>query len=208
MIIGRNETSRPGRPDTVGAAELRVFLWPALISLFIGLLSVDLSAQMPHWLSSIPKGVALFVAGIRGIAEYSNQPASVVNIMGFQWMFCLWYLAIWFGRFAPWESRIRAGTIKKATSLRPVQRMWFVVGYLILLAYLSGDVGLIGFPTLLNSRFAYPPTVATPILRPIYTSNVALMMYAWISPFCEATILWMFVNATLNFLDYVGLRRQ
>ena len=162
----------------------------------------------PTWATSSASVVSWVAPGVSGIAQYSSNPAKVSIVIALQWLFLIWYLAVWFYRFAPWQARIRDATRKKAASLRAGQRGLFVIGYCVLFAYVLGDVQLIGFPTLLNGRFAASPDAAALVLRPIYRSSVALLIYAWASPFLEATILWMFANFTFNVSSYLGVRKS
>jgi hypothetical protein len=192
----------------VQASQLMVFLWPALSSLLIGFVLVALTPTPPQWFTSLARLLSFLVPAIAAIPEYSADQSTASLLMTSEWVFVFWYLQVWFGKFAPWRSEIRAATRKKAAELRPGQRAFALFGYLVLLAYLLGDLQLINFPTFLNSRFAYPPDTASLLVRPIYGSNTALMLYAWISPFGEATILWIIANATVNLPSYLGLSKK
>lgn len=198
-----SETISAGRP-----ADLLVFLWPMLTSLLIGVLTVGLSAHSPRWLEYVPDKIEGAIVGISEIARHSRNPRGTTLIMGWQWAFLPWYVAIWFGRFAPWRTEIRAATRAKASSLRPRQRVLAVVGLLYFLAYILGDLTLIPIPTLINSRWAYPTAVASPFLQPIYKSSVFLMFYGWISPVCETTVWWAFCSLAINLPYYLGIRRS
>ena len=192
---------------TASYSQLALFLWPAALSLVSGILLTAFEPPLPESLASLSQALSVIIPGIGEIAKYTTRPSTAKLLMTCQWVFLFWYLGIWFGRIAPWKPNIRSATARKAATLRPGQRVVFVIGYLVLLAYLLGDLQLIGFPTLLNSKFAYPPASASLLLRPIYKSNAALLVYAWISPFCEATILWMIANFTINLPAYLGLRK-
>lgn len=205
----RSRNVSPSESVTAGrSSDLLVFLWPVLTSLLIGAITVGLSAHPPRWLEFVPQKISRVIGGIAEIARHSRNPRGTTLIMGWQWAFLPWYVAIWFGRFAPWRTKIRAATRAKASSLRPRQRILVVVGLLFFSAYILGDLALIPFPTLVNSRWAYPATTADPLLLPIYKSSVFLMFYGWVSPFCETTLWWMFFSMAINVSYYLGIHRS
>jgi hypothetical protein len=155
----------------------------------------------------LPNQIAGLVSGIDGIAQSSEHPKVVVLIMGYQWAFLPWYAAVWFTTINPLKKTVRTAMEAKAASMRPGQRILFVIAVLCLIAYVLGDFGVISFPTFVNARWAYPLSGASLVLRPIYSSRVALMLYAWISPICEAGLWYMLCNAIVNIRAFLGPRR-
>jgi hypothetical protein len=72
------------------------------------------------------------------------------------------------------------------------------VGALVLCAWILGDLGVIGFPTLYNGKLVYPVAGGVMQLKYIYTSPIALALYAWFSPIAEATVVWMLSHLIIN----------
>lgn len=192
---------------TSGRPEIKFLLWPTGLSLLTGVLSLAFAAHPSGWLLYLPNEIAGLVSGIDGIAHSSEHPKAVVLIMGYQWVFLPWYAAVWFIIVSPLKRAVRTAMEAKASSLRPGQRILFVIAVLFLIAYVLGDFGVISFPTFLNAHWAYPLSRASMLLRPIYRSRTALMVYAWISPFCEAGLWYMLCNAIVNIRAFLGFRR-
>ncbi len=192
----------------VNYSDLTLFLWPMAIGLLVGVLTVALAGHAPQWLEYLPQRTATIVSGMDGIARSSEHPSEAILIMGYQWLFLPWYAAVWFIKFGPWKKAIRMTTAAKAATLRPGQRVLALIGELYLAAYALGDFGVIPVPTMINARWAYPWDAAVFFLRPIYHSNVLLMLYAWVSPVCESVVWWLLINFTLNILLYLGLHRS
>lgn len=191
-----------------GLSQLKALLWPMGLSLLIGMLTLALSAHPPRWVLYLPEGMVGLVGGINGVAQSSESPTAVVLIMGYQWVFLPWYAAVWFIMVNPLNKATRTAMEAKAASLRPGQRILFVAGFLYLVAYVLGDFGVISFPTFFNARWAYPLSTASLFLHPIYRSRGALMLYAWISPMCEAGLWFMLCNAIVNFRAFLGFHRS
>jgi hypothetical protein len=204
-----SELPKSAGSTPVAAGELVAFAWPAIVSLCAGVLVLLLGRgwAVPEN-ATVSQVITTLVPGIAGIARYTQNPQAVTLIMASQWVFLPWYLAVWFYKLAPWDKQVRAATIRKSKTLRSPQRVLFVVAYVFLCFYILGELQVVDFATLLNSRFAYPPDKAALLVRPIYDSDVALLIYSWLSPFCEATILWAFANFTLNLPNYLGLHQR
>lgn len=185
--------------------KLKYLLLPMGVSLLIGVLSLVLSEHPSAWLLYLPNRIADLVSGIYGIARSSGHPEIVLLIMGYQWVFLPWYAAVWLIIINPFNKTVRIAIETKAASMRPGQRILFVIVVLYLIAYVLGDFGVISFPTFVNAHWAYPLSRATPVLRPIYSSRVALMLYAWLSPICEAGLWYMLCNAIVNIREFLGI---
>jgi hypothetical protein len=171
----------------------RVYLSTAP-SLVVGLLTVIFAAQVPDWMRYPAQFCAGEIHSIAGIAGYSQHPSTVVLIMGWQWAFLPVYLIIWFATLPPWSRAVQVRITAKLRAIDRRTRRYMIFGFLFMAAYVLADVGLIPyFPTMLNARWAYPPSQASPLVLPIYNSNIVLMIYAWFSPIAEVSIWWTLI---------------
>jgi len=84
----------------------------------------------------------------------------------------------------------------------------FPIGILFFGAWLLGDANVIGFPTFYNGKYVYPLSHAVPQLKLIYESRVAMIIYAWLGPLVEASIIWMFSMLVVNAKTYLMQQRQ
>jgi hypothetical protein len=91
-------------------------------------------------------------------------------------------------------------SIAMSDAKRPIG---LVAGILLFGVWILGDLRLISFPTFYNGRLVYPLSEAVPQLTVIYVSRIALVVYAWIGPIAETTVIWMFLLLTLNAKTYL-----
>jgi hypothetical protein len=163
-------------------------------SFFVGVLTVAFSTELPQWVHYPAQLIAGAVRSIEGIARSSQQPSTVVLIMGWQWAFLPLYVGIWFSRLAPWSHGVRDRIEVRLRVIDKRTRRVMVLGCLFMAVYVLADIGLIPhFPTLFNAKWAYPPSHAALWLRPIYHSDFLLMIYAWFSPIAEVCIWWTLI---------------
>lgn len=163
-------------------------------SFVVGVLTVVFGTQFPQWIHYPAQLIAGVVRSIDSIASSSQQPSTVVLIMGWQWAFTPFYIGIWFTKLAPWSRGVqdRIGA-KLDASDKPTRRA-MAVGCLVMALYVLADIRLIPyFPTLFNAKWAYPPSHAALWVLPIYHSNFLLMIYAWLSPIVEVCIWWALI---------------
>lgn len=158
---------------------------------------------VPAVMVSFANGLGILVPSIEKISALSSYPVASATVLSVQWALLPLHLFAWFKAAPPWAPRVRNAVTRKAQQLKGSQRLLFLIGYLFLGMWLLGDLGVLDFPTLYNGKYAYPPSDSMPQLRMIYTSSIALTIYAWMSPLIEVVCLWMFVLFTVNFGRYI-----
>lgn len=163
-------------------------------SFVVGVLTVALATQLPQRIHYPAQFIAGEIRGIEGIVRSSQQPSTVVLIMGWQWAFLPLYIGIWFTRLAPWSRGVQDRIAARLGMSDKRTRRAMIFGCLFMAVYVLADIGLIPyFPTLFNARWAYPPSHAALWLLPIYHSNFLLMIYAWLSPIVEVCVWWALI---------------
>lgn len=149
------------------------------------------------------------VPTVAAISRETSNPMASEIVLAIQWLFAPAYLFIWFHSLPPWSRRMRVTITNVSGTLTDSRRFIGVpFGILFLGAWLLGDANRIAFPTFYNGKYVYPPSHAVPQFRVIYESRVALVIYAWLGPFIEATIIWMFSMLVVNAKTYLVQQKQ
>lgn len=177
-------------------------------SFVIGVLTVAFSAQLPQWIHYPPQLIADVIRSIGGIANSSEQPSTVVLIMGWQWAFLPLYVGLWFTRLAPWSRGVQDRVEARLRVSDKRARRATIFGCLSMIVYVLADIGLVPlFPTFFNAKWAYPRDQAAHWVLPIYHSNFLLMIYAWLSPIVEVCVWWALIAYILQLAKLLGSSR-
>lgn len=147
--------------------------------------------------------ISPLVPSLAMISAQTRNPKASQLVLGLQWALLPLHVFVWMYAAAPWSQRVRNSVKAKARRLTRFQKVLFVLGCVFLAAWALGNVGLVDFPTLYNGKYVYPPADSIPQLRLIYTSDIALTIYAWMSPVVETTCLWMLLLFSINFKVYL-----
>jgi hypothetical protein len=142
-------------------------------------------------------------AGRISVSTGDREAGEVILLA--QWMFFPVYLFAWFYAFPPWDRSKQAARLGSRTLTDARRQILNLFGLLVLIAWILGDAGLIGFPTFYNGKFVYPVTNAVIHASFIYTSQVALAVYAWFGPIAEATVIWALSHLAMNAKTFVSL---
>lgn len=209
MSSSDQSRTRPGITDEArawGHAGRIGVLLSTIPSLVVGVLTVVFSTHIPQAMRYPAEFAANAVRSIQDIAHWSQQPSTVVLIMGWQWAFVPIYIGIWFAKLSPWNRALQARIGARIEAMDSRTRVKVAIGCLFMVVYVLADVGLIPFfPTAFNAKWAYPPSQATPWLLPIYHSDSFLMLYAWFSTIAEVSIWWALAATVPHFPKVFGL---
>jgi hypothetical protein len=180
---------------------LRPLLFSFGVAGILALLTVVIS-EFPiskHYLALAMHGLLFLVPSAGFISGSMMDPEASTIILLAQWFFAPIYIYLWFRCLPPWGQRMQISAQTKGRTLTKLQR---VIGFplivLFLGAWILGDLGLIGFPTLYNGKFVYPIASGVMQLKYIYSSRIALSLYAWFGPVAEATVVWMLCHLVIN----------
>ena len=161
----------------------------------------SMDSIMPFMLRLVPSAATIS-------SETLNPLASEI-VLAIQWLFAPAYLCIWFYCLPPWSRRMSVTISNASRTLTDSKRFIGVpIGILFFGAWLLGDANLIAFPTFYNGKYVYPLSHAVPQLKLIYESRVALVIYAWLGPLTEASIIWMFSVLVMNAKTYLAQQRR
>lgn len=192
------------------SSPLRPLLLSFAMAGIVGFLSVILSTfpVATHDVALVLQRALFLVPSVGRLSGSMTDPEAGQVILLTQWLFAPIYIFLWFYCLPPWGPLMRASAQTKGQTLTNAQR-WFVLplGVLVLCAWISGDLGVIGFPTLYNGKFVYPVEGGVMQLKYIYTSPIALALYAWFGPIGEATVLWMLSHLVINARAFFSPKR-
>jgi hypothetical protein len=182
-------------------SPLRPLLLSFAMAGIVGFLSVILSTfpVATHDVARALRRALFLVPSVGRLSGSMTDPEAGEVILSTQWLFAPIYIFFWFYCLPPWGPLMRASAQTKGRTLTDAQR-WILLplGFLVLCAWILGDIGVIGFPTLYNGKIVYPVEGGVMQLKYIYTSPIALALYAWFGPICEATVLWMLSHLVIN----------
>lgn len=190
---------------------LAVIVAPGLITLSLGIFSPKLGApsvpSVPGTLVACINVVADAVPAINNIAVWTSNPAWAKFLLGIQWSFAPIYVLAWTIVVPPWSSKVKHSVMQNSKLLTGKQRILLLATLVFLVVNFLGDMGVIGFPTLFNGKFAFPPSDAIPIIKPIYSSWVYFSLYGWVSAVCESTELWALVFLLFNIKNVYSIKK-
>jgi hypothetical protein len=172
-------------------------------AVFIAIASAAMWARIPQQFVSLIRAFSAYVPAVSRISSYLVPPDKGFVILGLQWLFVPWYVWVFFYRWAPRSTVMRESIATLAEKMSVRQRAFIVVAIVVLGVLLSGSLGLVSAPTFYNGLGAFPPADTIPVLKPIYTSTVALAIYATLSPLTETCMWWALCVLVANFRTYV-----
>ena len=185
--------------------RLRPLLVCIIVAAVLAVLSTYIAAlsHVHKIFARILPSLVRLVPSVTAISSETADPeASEIVLLG-QWSFAPLYVVLWFYCLAPWSPHMRQLALLRTKTFTPIQRKVVMpIGILFSGAWILGNLGLIGFPTFYNGKYAYPLAHAVPQLRIIYTSRIAFAIYAWLGPLAEAWIVWTLCVVALNVKTY------
>lgn len=196
-------------PDSSGPfpkSAMRPLTICALAAALVAFLSIYLASVpgVQSLLVRILPSMVRLVPSVASIASETANSESSEIILLTQWCFAPIYCLVWFHCAPPWTRRTRDAALVRARTLSRAKRQIVMpVGMLVLVFWLLGDFGIIGFPILYNGKYAYPLDTAVPQVKLIYGSPVALAIYAWIGPLVEVGVVWMLLMCAINLKAYM-----
>ena len=163
----------------------------------------------PAWSTDLLACLAAVWPKLSLLPALSHFPSVTAATVVVQWCFYPLYFLLLLLIQQPWSTIHKTQIEKNGASATVGQKILCVCMHLCLLAYVSGTFGFSAFPTFINGgMLTVDPEIMPGMLKSFHRSRFGLVIWAWLSPFLEATMGFLAVYFTLHMRRFLMASRS